>query len=288
MKMKKLISVVLMLALVLGAASAVAEWDAKKEIVVVSREEGSGTRGAFVELTKVEEKNDKGEKVDNTTEEALIQKGTSEVLTAVAGNEYAIGYVSLASLNETVKAVKVAGVEATAENIVKGDYTLARPFLVVVKDESNELAQDLIAFIMSKEGQEAVNANKGIAVNDKAESYQSKGLTGKLVVGGSSSVSPLMEKLIEAYKALNEGANVELQTTDSTTGVTNALSGAYDVGMASRELKDSETEKGAKGITIAMDGVAVVVNPASTVEDLTIEQIRSIFVGETTTWDGVQ
>lgn len=286
--MKKLISMVLMLALVLGAVSGMAEWKADKEIVVISREEGSGTRGAFIELTGVEQKNEKGEKVDFTTEEALIQKGTSEVLTAVAGNEYAIGYVSLASLNESVKAVKVGGVEANAANIISGDYVLARPFLIVTREEKSELAQDFIAFIMSGEGQAVVNANKGIAVAEGAEGYQAKGLSGKLVVGGSSSVSPLMEKLIEAYTAINESIDVELQTTDSTSGVTNALSGAYDIGMASRALKDSEAEKGAKGVTIAMDGVAVVVNPQNPTDDLSLETIKNIFVGDVTEWAGVQ
>lgn len=283
--MKKLIALFLVAVMGLSCVAALAEFDASKEIVVVSREEGSGTRGAFVELTKVEEKNDKGEKIDRTSEEALIQKGTSEVLTTVAGNVYAIGYISLSSLNDTVKALKINGVEATTENILANTYPIARPFNIVTKAEGlSDLANDFIKFVMSKDGQEVVKGNKAIAVAENAEAYASAKLEGKLVIGGSSSVSPVMEKLIEAYKAVNTKVEIELQTTDSTTGVTNSLSGAYDIGMASRGLKDSEVEKGAKATVIAMDGIAVVVNPGNATEDMSLEQLKSIFVGELNTW----
>lgn len=289
--MKKFLSVVLMLAMALCALSAVAEWDASKAIAVVSREEGSGTRGAFVELTKVEAKNDKGEKIDHTYEEAIIANNTATVLTTVAGNEYAIGYASMASVegNDTVKALKVAGVEATTENILNKTYSIARPFNIVTKGElTDELAKDFYAFIMSKEGQQVITENKAISVaTDATPSYKAAGLKGKLVVGGSSSVSPVMEKLKEAYVALNPDADIELQTTDSTSGVTNALNGTYGIGMASRELKDSEVKNGAVGTVIAMDGICVVVHPANPTDSVELEQVRQIFVGEVTTWENL-
>lgn len=289
--MKKFLSVVLMLAMALCALSAVAEWDASKAIAVVSREEGSGTRGAFVELTKVEAKNDKGEKIDHTYEEAIIANNTATVLTTVAGNEYAIGYASMASVegNDTVKALKVAGVEATTENILNKTYSIARPFNIVTKGElTDELAKDFYAFIMSKEGQQVITDNKAISVaTDATPSYKAAGLKGKLVVGGSSSVSPVMEKLKEAYVALNPDADIELQTTDSTSGVTNALNGTYGIGMASRELKDSEVKNGAVGTVIAMDGICVVVHPANPTDSVELEQVRQIFVGEVTTWENL-
>ncbi len=286
--MKKLISLVLMLALVLGTVAAVAEWDASKKIAVVSREEGSGTRGAFIELTKVEAKNDKGEKIDNTYTEAIIANNTATVMTTVAGNEYAIGYASMASVegNATIKALKVAGAEATTENILNKSYPIARPFNVVTKGElTDELAKDFFAFIMSKEGQQVITDNKAISVaTAETPSYKAAGMKGKLVVGGSSSVSPVMEKLKEAYVALNPEANIELQTTDSTSGVTNALNGTYGIGMASRELKESELKDGAVGTAIAMDGICVIVHPSNPIEDVELEQVRQIFVGELTTW----
>lgn len=289
--MKKFLSVVLMLAMALCALSAVAEWDASKAIAVVSREEGSGTRGAFVELTKVEAKNDKGEKIDHTYEEAIIANNTATVLTTVAGNEYAIGYASMASVegNDTVKALKVAGVEATTENILNKTYSIARPFNIVTKGElTDELAKDFYAFIMSKEGQQVITDNKAISVaTDATPSYKAAGLKGKLVVGGSSSVSPVMEKLKEAYVALNPDADIELQTTDSTSGVTNALNGTYGIGMASRELKDSEVKNGAVGTVIAMDGICVVVHPANPTDSVELEQVRQIFVGEVTSWENL-
>ena len=255
-------------------------------ITVISREDGSGTRGAFVELTGVEEKNDAGEKVDNTTAEAEIANKTDVVLTSVAGNESAIGYVSLGALNETVKAVQVDGVEATVENVKSGDYTLSRPFNIATKGEPTGVAKDFINFIMSAEGQAIVEEEGYIKIDDAAAAFTSDGSSGQIAVGGSSSVSPVMEKLIEAYKALNPNAQIELQTSDSTSGMTGAIDGTFAIGMASRELKDEEAAE-LTGTAIALDGIAVVVNPANTVENLTMDQIRSIYVGETTDWADV-
>ena len=249
-------------------------------IHVVSREDGSGTRGAFVELTGVEDDNG-----DNTTVEAEIANRTDAVLTTVAGNEAAIGYVSLGSLNDTVKAVTVDGVEATVENVKSGDYTLSRPFNIATKGEPTGVAADFINFIMSADGQ-AIVGEDYITVNDNAEAFTSDGSSGHITVGGSSSVSPVMEQLIEAYKAVNPNAQIDLQTSDSTSGMTGAMDGTFAIGMASRELKDEEAAE-LTGTAIALDGIAVIVNTANTVDNLTMDQIRSIYVGETTDWADV-
>ena len=268
-------------------AEATGDFDADQDITVISREDGSGTRGAFIELTGVEEKNDAGDKVDMTTEAAAIQSSTNGVMTAVANDETAIGYISLGSLNDTVKAVTVGGVEATSENVSNGTYTLARPFNIVTNGEPTDaVAVDFIAYCMSPDGQ-ALATEEGYIGGEGTE-FTSTQPSGSITVGGSSSVSPLMEKLIEGYKAVNPNATIELLTTDSTTGVTGALDGTYTIGMASRELKDTETAEGATATVLAMDGIAVVVNPANTTADLSVDQIKSIYTGETTVWADVQ
>lgn len=269
-----------------SGAGKTTEWEASNEITIVSREDGSGTRGAFIELFGIQEEVD-GEKVDMTTEEAQITNSTSVMMTTVAGNEYAIGYVSLGSLSDDVKALKIDGAEATADNIKSGDYKVSRPFNLVTKAAiDNEVAQDFVNYIMSTEGQSIVEENGYIAV-EGVEAFEGTQPSGKAVVGGSSSVSPVMEKLIEAYKEVNPNAEIELQTTDSTTGVTSTMDGSYDIGMASRELKDSETAEGAKGIVMATDGIAVIVNLDSPVDELSSEQVKGIYTGETLTWDEV-
>ena len=237
-------------------------------ITVISREDGSGTRGAFIELTGVEEKNDAGEKIDNTTADAEIANKTDVVLTSVAGNEKAIGYISLGALNDTVKA---------------GTYKLSRPFNIATKGEPTGVAKDFINFILSKEGQAVVTDNKYIAVDDNAAAFTSDGSSGQIAVGGSSSVSPVMEKLIEAYKAVNPNASIDLQTSDSTSGMTGTMDGTFAIGMASRELKDDEAAQ-LTGTAIALDGIAVVVNPANTIDDLSMDQIKGIYVGDITDW----
>lgn len=250
-------------------------------ITVISREDGSGTRSAFVELTGVEDDNG-----DNTTVDAEIANKTDVVLTSVAGNESSIGYVSLGSLNGTVKAVKVDGVEATTDNVKSGDYKLSRPFNIATKGEPTGVAKDFINFILSADGQAIVEEEGYITVNDEAEAFTTDGSEGQIAVGGSSSVSPVMEKLIEAYQAVNPKAKIELQTSDSTSGMTGAIDGTFAIGMASRELKDEEKAE-LTGTSIALDGIAVVVNPNNTVEDLTMDQIKSIYIGETTDWADV-
>lgn len=267
-------------------SSSAPSFDTSKNIAVISREEGSGTRGAFIELIGIEQKNAEGKKVDNTTEEATITNSTSVMMTSVAGNPYAIGYISLGSLNNTVKALKIDGAEATAANIKAGTYKVARPFNIVTKGAPSEVAQDYIDFIMSTDGQAIVEKNGYISV-DAASSYTSKKPSGKVVVAGSSSVTPVMEKLKEAYAAVNPNATIEVQQSDSTTGVNSAIEGICDIGMASRELKDSELEKGVTPTVIAIDGIAVVVNNENTVDALTADQVLAIYTGEATKWNEV-
>lgn len=269
-----------------GGTEPKTEWDAGNDISVVSREDGSGTRGAFIELFGVEEKDENGEKMDMTTEEAAITNSTSVMMNTVAGNEYAIGYISLASLDDTVKALKIDGAEATVDNIKSGTYKIQRPFNIVTKDGLSDVAQDFINYIMSPDGQKVVEENNGIPMDDVTP-YESNGATGKIVVAGSSSVSPIMEKLKEAYLKVNTGAEIEIQTNDSTTGVTSVIDGLCDIGMASRELKDTETSAGVTPTVIALDGIAVIVNNDSAVDELSSEQVKSIYTGEVLTWDEV-
>lgn len=250
-----------------GSSTEAASFDTANEITVISRENGSGTRGAFIELFGVEEKDTDGNKVDKTTKGAEIASKTDVVLTSVASNPYAIGYVSLGSLNDTVKALKIDGVEATTENVKNGSYGVARPFNIATKGEPAGLVKDFINFILSKEGQEIVSGSY-IAVNESAESFTSEMPDGKITIGGSSSVTPIMEKLIEAYKKINTGAEIELNQTDSTSGMTNAIDGSIDIGMASRELTDSEKTE-LTPVQIAIDGIAVVVNPENITDNLT-------------------
>ena len=255
----------------------------KKSISVLSREDGSGTRGAFIELFGIEKKDANGKKVDYTTEEAAITNSTAVMLTSVAGDGYAIGYVSLGSLNDSVKAVKIDGADATVANITNGSYKISRPFNIAVKEGLSPVALDFVNFIVSDEGQKVIAANKYIKIQN-TKPYTSSKANGKVVVAGSSSVSPVMEKLIEAYKGVNPNAKLELQTSDSTTGVTNAINGACDIGMASRALKDSEKAKGVQEITIAIDGIAVIVNKLNPVANMTKTQVEQIFTGKTTKW----
>ena len=272
--MKKLFAIVLALALTCAVAFA-----AEGTITVMSREDGSGTRGAFVELTGVEQ-----DDVDMTTVDAVITNSTAVMLTSVAGDPAAIGYVSMGSLNETVKAVSVDGNAATVEGIKDGSYTLARPFVVTTYGEVGEIARDLLNYIMSAEGQAIINEEGYIAIDDAAEAYTAAGVSGEITVGGSSSVTPVMEKLAEAYMALNPDVTVVVQQSDSTTGVTGTIEGTVDLGMASRALKAEEEEQGVVGTTIAMDGIAVIVNLENDTENLTTEQIMNIYTGATTDW----
>lgn len=254
------------------------------EVSVYSREDGSGTRGAFIELFGIEEKDANGEKVDMTTPTAAITNSTSVMMTSVAGDANGIGYISLGSLNDTVKAVKIDGAEATTANVKSGDYKIARPFNIVTKDGLSDVAQDFVDFIMSADGQKVVGDEKYIPVDESAKAYTASGKSGKVVIAGSSSVTPVMEKLAEAYKALNPNVTIEVNQSDSTTGVNMATEGTCDIGMASRELKDSE-KSSVKATVIAQDGIAVVVNKDASVDELTSDQVKAIYTGEVTTWE---
>lgn len=251
-------------------------------ITVISREDGSGTRGAFIELFGVEEKDADGNKTDKTTVEAVIANSTEIVLSNVAGDPNAIGYVSLGSLSDEVKAVKIDGAEATVENIKNGTYKISRPFNIATNGTPNDAAQDFINFILSAEGQAVVEDAGYIASVDDAQAFESTGVSGKVVVAGSSSVTPVMEKLKEAYEKVNPDVEIEINQSDSTTGIQAAMDGTADIGMASRELKDSESSL--TSTVIAIDGIAVIVNNENTVDDMTADEVKAIFTGETTTW----
>ncbi|NGM16536.1 phosphate ABC transporter substrate-binding protein [Eggerthellaceae bacterium zg-887] len=257
------------------------------EISVYSREDGSGTRGAFVELFGLEEEDASGNKIDMTTDTAVVTNSTSVMMTSVASDPNGIGYISLGSLNDTVKALSIDGVEATAENVKSGDYKVSRPFNIVTTDALSPQAQDFIDFIMSADGQAVVEENGYIAVEDGAAPYAASDASGKVVVAGSSSVTPVMEKLAEAYQAVNSDVSIEVQQSDSTTGVNMAVEGTCDIGMASRELKDSETAAGAKSSAIAKDGIAVIVAPDAATSELTSEQVKDIFSGTVTNWSEI-
>lgn len=278
-------------------------WNKKNSINVISREDGSGTRGAFIELFGIEKKDASGKKIDYTSDEAAITNSTAVMMTTVSQDKYAIGYISLGSLNDSVKALKVDGAEASVFNIKSGAYKIARPFNVAVKENISDVARDFLDYILSDKGQAVIEANKYIKVFDddfdgnacadalgtvKTDGdFISSGAVGKIVISGSSSVSPVMEKLIESYKTENPNAKIELQTSDSTTGITNAINGNCDIGIASRALKDSETAKGVKEITIALDGIAVIVNKENPLEDISKQQVEQIFTGSTAKWQSL-
>ncbi|MCC8069545.1 MAG: substrate-binding domain-containing protein [Ruminococcus sp.] len=255
------------------------------EIAVISREDGSGTRGAFIELTGVEQKDADGNKSDMTTVDAIIAKSTDVVITQVSGNVNAIGYISSGAINDTVKAITVDGVEPTSENVKNGTYPIARPFNIATSDDVSDCTQDFINYILSAEGQ-AIVENDYTPVVDDAESFTSNGATGKIVIAGSTSVSPVIEKLSEEYQTINTGVTIEIQTSDSTSGMKAVLDGTCDIGMASRELKDDETVL--NDIAIALDGIAIIVNSESTVDNLTTQQICDIYTGTITSWDEIQ
>lgn len=258
-----------------------------EDISVLSREDGSGTRGAFIELTGVEQKDSDGNKIDHTIDTAEITNSTSVMMATAAGNKAAIGYISLGSLNDTVKALKVDGVEATAENVKNGTYTLSRPFNIATKGDVSEVAQDFIDFIMSDEGQKVVEDNHCISEGSTG-AYAGSKPSGSITVAGSSSVTPVMEKLKEAYLAVNPNASIEIQQSDSTTGMNSVKEGICDIGMASRELKDSEKEAGLTPTVIALDGIAVIVNNDNPTDNITTEQIMKIYTGEITSWADVK
>ena len=285
---KKLLAVLTALTLAVGMIGCGGNngFNADEEISIITREDGSGTRGAFIELFGIEKKNEEGKKIDHTTDAASITNSTSVMMTTVESDLHAIGYISLGSLNDTVKAVKIDGVDASVANIKNGTYTIYRPFNIAVKEGISDVAQDFIDYILSAEGQAVIEAAGYITVSENG-TFVSNGAAGKVTVAGSSSVSPVMLKLKEAYLAINTGAEIEILTSDSSTGMSNAIEGICDIGMASRAVKDSEKEKGLAEITIANDGVAVIVNKENPAESMTKEQVEQIYTGSVTSWSAI-
>lgn len=278
---------VVFLAALIGLIAAVVRFGCEPgdpfEIAVISREDGSGTRSAFVELTGIEETDPNGEKIDQTTVEAIVANNTNVVMTTVAGNRCAVGYISLGSLNETVKPLKIDGVEISVESIHSDEYKLARPFTVAYRGELSETARDFLDFVLSDAGQAGVASAKYVPVSS-GDYRTDGGRSGKIVIGGSSSVAPVMEKLKEAYRALNPGVEIEVQPSDSTTGALNAIEGIVDLAMASRELKGSEREA-LTPVVIARDGIAVIVHRNNPIESITLAQLRAVFTGELLSWN---
>lgn len=293
--MKQTVSLVLttvfMATLLTGCGNNGKEFNTSKAINVVSREDGSGTRGAFIELFGIEVKDSNGNKKDMTTKETVTAPKTDIMLTNIAGDEYAIGYVSLGSLNATIKALDIDGVAASSANVKNGTYKVSRPFNIATKSETagpnvdSPLTKDFIDFILSKDGQDVV-AKSYIAINDNATPYAGNKPSGKVVVAGSSSVTPIMEKLKEAYIEINPNAKIDIQMTDSTSGMTSTIDGTCDIGMSSRELKASEKEKLTE-IQIALDGIAVIVNNKNVATNIKKDDVRKIFTGETTKWNEI-
>ena len=277
------ISAVILSAGILVGCGQSDEFNPKRQISVISREQGSGTRDAFVELTGILVK-ENGKKKDMTSADALVIDGTQAVMSNVAGNEYAIGYISFGSLNSSVKAVTIEGVPVSVETVREGSYKIARPFNVAYKNTDNLLLNDFLDFIASKQGSAIIEKNGYVSVSENASDYESKEYVGKLVIAGSSSVSPVMEKLKEAYMALNKDVVIEIQTNDSSSGMLAAKEGSCDLGMASRELKDSE-RSALQSKTIAMDGIAVIANQKNPVKDLKLLEVKSIFTGEAKSWE---
>ena len=262
-------------------------WNEKFEINVISREDGSGTRGAFIELTGVEQKNQKGKKIDMTTDEAIITNNTAVMIMGVNTNIYSIGYISMGSLNDKIKAININNIPPSAENVKNGTYKLSRPFNIVTTEKNNPTVQDFINFIMSREGQSIIEKNNYISVNP-GKTFESKMPCGKIVIAGSSSVSPVMEKLKEEYQKINTNVQIDIQTNDSSTGIKAVSEGICDIGMSSRNLKISESDTGLSSLTIALDGIAVIVNNANPLTNLNIEDVKKIYTGEILVWKDIQ
>ncbi len=268
-----------------GSNNSSGVFDYNEEITVISREDGSGTRGAFGELFGTIVKDGETES-DNTYEGAIIANKTDVCMTNVVNNQYAIGYISLGSMNDTLKAVSIDGVAPSKETIASGEYSAYRPFLIVTGDNQSDIALDFESYILSADGQ-AIVGDSYIQVDENAPTYTGGGLSGKLSVGGSTSVAPVMEKIVEGYQELNPDVTIDIQATGSSAGITGVMEATLDIGMSSRELKDTEVSE-VNGITIAYDGIAVIVNNNNPVDNLTSEEVRQIFTGEVTDWTFAQ
>ena len=292
-KLKKILAVCLVMVLMGSLFTACGNDDGEgtdagdKDIHVTSREEGSGTRGAFIELFGIEQKDENGEKMDHTIDSAEVTNSTSVMMQTIAGDDDAIGYISLGSLNDTVKALKVDGVEATLDNVKSGDYKVSRPFNIVTKKDASEATKDFVNYIMSEEGQ-AIVEEEGYVSQENTGAFKGKAVKGEVKISGSSSVTPLMEKLAEEYQKINKDVKVSVQQSDSTTGVTDATKGVSDIGMASRALTDEETAAGVDAKAIALDGISVIVNLNNTLDEITSDSVLKIYTGEITKWSEVK
>ena len=264
--------------------SAAGDFDVATDIHVITREDGSGTRGAFSEIANIVDEN--GD--DAITQSATVQNGTSAVMQGVAGDVYAIGYISLGSLDNSVKAVNVNGIEATPENIMSGDYEVARNFNVAYGGELSEVAQDFWDFMFSAQAQELVAEEGYVSVDTEATEYEAKALAGDITIVGSTSVQPIMERMAQAYREYNPDVVIDITAPGSGAGVTAAIDGTADIGMASRELSDEEQAQLSETAAIAVDGIAVILHLDNITEDLSLEDISGIYSGDITTWDAVQ
>lgn len=255
---------------------------AAENIYPISREMGSGTRGAFTEIFGIQ-KDLKGKKIDATTKKAEVTNSTGVMMTTVANSKNAIGYISLGSLNNTIKAISIDGVAPSVENINNKKYKISRPFNIVIK-KSSPLIEDFLGY--SVNAKEIIEKSGYIAT--KSQKFTSKKPVGKLVIAGSSSITPLMEKLVESYKSVNPNATIEIQQSDSTTGVNVVVEGIADIGMVSRDVKESEIKKGVSVRVLAIDGLAIIVNKENPIENISKDSVHKIFTGEITTWDKVK
>ena len=255
-----------------------------QDIFPISREMGSGTRGAFVEIFGIQ-KEVRSKKVDATTQKAEVTNSTGVMMTTVANSANSIGYISLGSLNDTIKAVSIDGVSPSVQNINNKTYGISRPFNVVTKT-MNPVIEDFLKYALSKEAKGIVEKAGYISV--AKDSYVSTKPSGKIIIAGSSSVTPLMEKLKESYEKINPNVEIEIQQSDSTTGVNSVVEGIADIGMASREIKESELKKGINTQVLAIDGLAVIVNKENPISNLKKEDVRKIFLGEITSWEQVK
>lgn len=286
MKIKRILGLALSGALAIETFTACGTAKDSDIISVVTREEGSGTRGSFVELTGVETKYANGNKVDDTTVDAISVNSTAIVMTTVAGNKKAIGYISLGSLNNMVKAIQIDGAAPNPENIKNGSYTLVRPFYVVTKHDLSKPAQEFMNFILSDIGQEVV-AGKGYIKVDNTRDFIPSDVGGKVIIAGSSSVTPVMQKLQETYQKINPKVKIEIQESDSTTGINSTADETCDIGMISRELKEKEIQQGLTAKVIAIDGIVVIVHKDNEITNLSMHQLKNIFTGDVTRWSEV-
>lgn len=267
-----------------GTEEVAGDFDASSDIHVITREDGSGTRTAFTEIAGVVDENDD----DIITPTATVQNGTNAVMQGVAGDVYSIGYISLGSLNDSVKAVSVNGVAAEADLVASGEYEVARNFNVTYGGELSEVAQDFWDFMFSAQGQELAVDEGYVAADASAPEYEAKGLSGDITIVGSTSVEPVIEAMSEAYRELNPDVSIDITAPGSGAGVTAAIDGTADIGMASRELSDEEQDQVTETAAIAVDGIAVIVHNDNPLEDLSLEDIAGIYLGDLTSWNGVQ